>query len=676
MDAAASTPTLRRDIEGLRAVAILLVVAFHAGVPGFGGGFIGVDVFFVLSGYLITGLLIREYEQRGGIRLADFYARRIRRLLPASCAVLIATIIASRIIYSPLEQVGFASTSTMTALYSSNLWFAKAGVDYLAPSVDENPLLHTWSLAVEEQFYVVWPFLILLAMRLQRSRRRVSPGAVIGVAGLISLGLSLWLTRKIQPWAFFGMPTRGWEFAIGGLGALIPASFLADRTRSASLMMFVGLLGTLLSALLITRHTAFPGVAALAPTVATGLVLVAGAALTGGVVKAFLSSAPMRWIGQRSYSWYLWHWPVLVIGAAAIGSPSLGARLGLALASLAAAAITYVVIENPIRYSRGSAQHPRWTIAAAAFATMLVTTGAMTWHGDAKRAYNDPSQRRFFAAAEDGVDLKGCHLSITETRAGKCDFANVSADSTVVLFGDSHALQWFPALQAIASRRGWRLVSLTKSGCPSADVGVFMEHLGRVYTECNEWRRETLQRIVAMRPTMVLIANSSGYFSSLDGSDPDTKTSLVEWGRGLARTIAAITNAGARVTVIHDTPWPGKNIPTCLARAAWRGQRPETECSFSRAGSIDTLGATQERRIARQNPRVSLVDLSDAVCATPICRPTRDSTVLYADRDHLTAHFIRDLTATLADRLEMPEAVDASSSQHPSLNVVHAERRR
>ena len=676
MEAATSTPTLRRDIEGLRAVAILLVVAFHAGVPGFGGGFIGVDVFFVLSGYLITGLLVREYAQRGGIRLADFYARRIRRLLPASCAVLIATIIASRVFYSPLEQVGFASTSTMTALYSSNLWFAKAGIDYLAPSADENPLLHTWSLAVEEQFYVVWPFLILLAMRLQRSRHRVPPAAIIGFAGLISLGLSLWLTRRIQPWAFFGMPTRGWEFAIGGLGALIPASFLENRTRSTSLLMLIGLFGTLVSAVLITRHTPFPGVAALGPTLATAFVLVGGAALTGGAVKAFLSSTPMRWIGQRSYSWYLWHWPVLVIGAAAIGSPSLGVRIALALASLAAAAITYVAIENPIRYSRGSAQHPRWTIAAAAFATIFVTAGAMTWHGDAKRAYDDPSQRRFFAAAEDGVDLKGCHLSITETQAGRCDFGNVSADSTVVLFGDSHALQWFPALQTIASKRGWRLVSLTKSGCPSADVGIFMEHLGRIYTECNEWRRETLQRIVAMRPTMVLIANSSAYFSSLDGSDADMKTSIIEWGRGLARTIAAVTNAGARVTVIHDTPWPGKNIPTCLARAAWRGQSPELVCSFARAGSVDTLGATQERRIARQNPRVSLVDLSDAVCATPICRPTRDSTVLYADRDHLTAHFIRDLTATLADRLEMTEAVDASGSPHPPLNVVHAERRR
>jgi len=185
MGSAESTSTLRLDIEGLRAVAILLVVAFHAGVPGLGGGFIGVDVFFVLSGYLITGLLCREYAQRGKIRLADFYARRIRRLLPASCAVLIVTIIAARVFYSPLEQVGYASTSTMTALYSSNLWFAKSGVDYLAPSADENPLLHTWSLAVEEQFYVVWPFLMLFALRLERGRRRISPAVVLGVAGLL-----------------------------------------------------------------------------------------------------------------------------------------------------------------------------------------------------------------------------------------------------------------------------------------------------------------------------------------------------------------------------------------------------------------------------------------------------------------------------------------------------------
>jgi peptidoglycan/LPS O-acetylase OafA/YrhL len=665
MDPAESTSALRLDIEGLRAVAILLVVAFHAGVPGFGGGYIGVDVFFVLSGYLITGLLRREYANRGRIRLADFYARRIRRLLPASCAVLIATIIAARIFYSPLEQVGFASTSTMTALYSSNLWFAKAGVDYLGPSADENPLLHTWSLAVEEQFYVVWPFLILLALRLERGRRRVSPVAILGIFGLLSFALSLWLTRKVQPWAFFGMPTRGWEFAIGGLGALVPAPFLANRQPVARSMMAVGVLVTLIAGFLIARHTPFPGVAALAPTVATALVLVGGAAATGGWAKALLESAPMRWMGQRSYSWYLWHWPVLVIGAAVIAMPALGTRVALALASLAAAAITYVLIENPVRYYRPSAQHPRLTIAAAAFATAFVAGVAVTWHADAKRAYDDPTQRRFFAAAEDGTDLKGCHLNLAATRAGRCDFANVSADSTVVLFGDSHALQWFPALESLAARRGWRLVSLTKSGCPSVDVAVFIERLDRIYTECNEWRRETLRRIVAMRPTMVLIANSSAYYSTLDGSSSDTKTPVTEWGRGLARTIAAITNAGARVTLIHDTPWPGKNIPTCLARAAWRGQSPESICSFDRARSMDTLAATEERRVAVQNPRVSLVDLSDAVCATPICEPMRDSMVLYADRDHLTAGFSRKLAATLGARLNMADAGVASGSHSP-----------
>jgi len=667
MGSAESTSTLRLDIEGLRAVAILLVVAFHAGVPGLGGGFIGVDVFFVLSGYLITGLLCREYAQRGKIRLADFYARRIRRLLPASCAVLIVTIIAARVFYSPLEQVGYASTSTMTALYSSNLWFAKSGVDYLAPSADENPLLHTWSLAVEEQFYVVWPFLMLFALRLERGRRRISPAVVLGVAGLLSLSLSLWLTRRIQPWAFFGMPTRGWEFAIGGLGALVPASFLASRQRTSRALMAVGLIGTLISALLITQSTPFPGVAALGPTIATGLVLVSGVAVTGGWANALLASAPMRWIGQRSYSWYLWHWPVLVIGAAAIGAPSLPTRVGLALASLAAAAITYVLIENPIRYYRKSAQHPRLTIAAAGAATAFVAAAAVTWHADAKQAHGDPEQRRFVAAAADTVlGLGGCHLTFTATRAGKCDFANVAADSTVVLFGDSHALQWFPAVEAIAATRGWRLVSLTKTGCPSVDVGVFIQRLARMYTECSEWRQEAIRRIVAMRPTMVLIANSSAYVSPLDGSSADTKTPIGEWGEGLARTIAAFTGAGARVTLIHDTPWPGKNIPTCLARAAWRGQSPESTCTFYRAASIDTLAATEERRIALANPRVSVVDLSDAVCATPVCEPMRDSVVLYSDRDHLTAHFSRNLAATLGARLKMSDASAASGSHVPT----------
>jgi peptidoglycan/LPS O-acetylase OafA/YrhL len=641
----------RADIEGLRAVAILLVVAFHAGVPGFSGGFIGVDVFFVLSGYLITGLLRREFAQRGEIRLTEFYARRIRRLLPASCVVLVATIVASRILYSPLEQVGFASTSTTTALYSSNLWFAKSAVDYLASSADENPLLHTWSLAVEEQFYLVWPFLMLFALRLQRRRPWFSLAKVLGAAGLVSLVLSLWLTRKVQPWAFFGMPTRGWEFAIGGLGALVPASYLESRRRGSRWLVAVGLFATVVSGLVITRRTPFPGFAALVPAVATGMALVGGAGAAGGTAVRLLGCAPMRWIGQRSYSWYLWHWPVLVLGIAMLRTPQLTTRVLLALLSLVAAAVTYVFVENPIRYYRPATRHPRFTIAAAAVATLAIATGAWRWHAEAKRANGDPAQRRYFAAAEDGVDLKGCHLGFAETRAGACDFGSVAADSTVVLFGDSHALQWFPALEGIAKRRGWRLVSLTKSGCPSADVAVFIERLDRVYTECNEWRRETLRRIVAMRPAMVLIANSSGYFSTLDGSSAENKTTVTEWGRGLARTIAAVTEAGARVMLIHDTPWPGMNIPTCLARAAWRHENPEAACGFDRARSVDTLASMEERRIAREYSRVSVIDLSDAVCATPVCEPIKDSVILYSDRDHLTAHFVRSLAGILETRL-------------------------
>ena len=261
--------TFRSDIQGLRGLAILLVVCYHAHLSSVSGGFIGVDVFFVLSGFLITGLLFKEFDATGDIRLGEFYARRIRRLLPASAVVLVATVLTAVLILSPLEQLNLASSGVATALYVSNLFFLRQSTDYLASPPEDNPFLHTWSLSVEEQFYLVWPTVILLLIKLTRSRRTcVGAMALIAMASFV---LNVWLTGFAQPWAFFGSPARVWEFAAGGLVAVTPLTLGHGRERLRAISSFVGLAMIVVAAATFDRDTTFPSVAALLPVVGTML---------------------------------------------------------------------------------------------------------------------------------------------------------------------------------------------------------------------------------------------------------------------------------------------------------------------------------------------------------------------------------------------------------------------
>jgi len=326
----------RPDLEGMRGLAILLVVLFHAGVRLFAGGFIGVDVFFVLSGFFITGLLVRELDQTGRIDVPAFYARRALRLIPPLLVVLLVTLGLVMWLYAPIDRAPIAHTARAVSLYSANVHFAQAQRDYFGSG--ENPLLHTWSLAVEEQFYLVWPLLLMaLVAWTQRWRSEPSPlseeGAstgrdrlVIGLAvcGALSLLLSVWMTRVSQQWAFYGMPTRIWEFALGAVLAL-KADAVGSGTSPAlwTMVQVVALLAIAVPVLTYDRITPYPGTAAVWPALGAAALIVAGGhAPESGITRA-LSTRSLRWLGRMSYAWYLWHWPLVGLGAAL--DPGIGA---------------------------------------------------------------------------------------------------------------------------------------------------------------------------------------------------------------------------------------------------------------------------------------------------------------------------------------------------------------
>lgn len=411
-----ATRAYRVDIDGLRAISILLVVAFHAGLAGFEGGYVGVDVFFVISGYLITGLLVRELRERGRISLADFFARRIRRLLPQAALVLLVTLAAGLWLLPPLARVDLLRDAGSAALYVANWRFANQATAYSDAAVTDSLLLHYWSLSVEEQFYVLWPLLVVVVgVLVWRRRPRLLDAALIGVLGVIvvaSLGASLHVTAQHGPEAYYVTHTRLWEMGAGALLALLlPRLTRLPRMLSEGFAV-LGVALIVLAALWYSQATAFPGAAALIPVTGTMLVIVAGSRQQTSASR-LLTAPPMPYLGRLSYAWYLWHWPL--IGLALLFNDRHGAPLttevttALAVAgSLGLAAATHALVENRVRYSAWLRGAPRRSFAFGAAATALpvVAAGAFFAFGDIGDEIHPPGPEPEVAAQADDLDAR------------------------------------------------------------------------------------------------------------------------------------------------------------------------------------------------------------------------------------------------------------------------------
>jgi peptidoglycan/LPS O-acetylase OafA/YrhL len=387
IDQTSTRQGFRPDLEGLRGVAILVVLACHLGLPGAGAGFIGVDIFFVLSGFLITGLLVGELEREGTIRLGAFYLRRARRILPAALLVLAASMVAGQVFLSPLDLPRLAREVAAAGASLANVHFAAEATDYFA-AVDPSPVLHYWSLAVEEQFYLVWPALMLLAARLPRARL----GLAVLTAGVLvgSFALSVWLTTVSGPWAYYSLPTRAWQLAAGALLAIAGSSWIGRGRLAAPMIGWLGV-GTLLAAMgSVGPTTPYPGLAALLPTCGA-LAIIASGSGPGTPGRMLLQRRPLRWLGRISYSLYLWHWPVLVFGSMALGSVAaegdaiadqLPLRLGLGALAVLVAILSWALVEEPFRRGLQGRIGPRRGLSLAATSLAVLIAGSLAM-GDA-----------------------------------------------------------------------------------------------------------------------------------------------------------------------------------------------------------------------------------------------------------------------------------------------------
>ena len=617
-----STTTTRKitQIQGLRALAALLVTLFHA--KWIGGGFIGVDIFYVISGFLITGLLLREIERSSTINFKEFYARRFRRLLPTSFFVLGITAIFAWMLIPGTMRSSLGRDVIAASLYVSNYLFAWWQADYQNLDATPSPLIHYWSLAVEEQFYVVWPLMILLFFSLAKYlRNKLVITYLVGLVTATSFIYSIYLTETSPIWAFYSLPTRAWELGMGALLVLIPPI----KTKR-----FVGLIGLALvlsSAFIFNESTPFPGMNAALPVIGTVL-LIATINSWPPFMNDVANSRLTQWLGEISYPLYLWHWPLLVLPSTFFARPlTVLERLIAIAATILFADLTHRFIEEPYRSKKTL---PILTFKKTAYATSIsVVMGALIMFTNSDSIDISGVKGRVSLAQMKSRPLiydDGCHANYAQTKSGKCEYGQLDSDKVMVLYGDSHAAQWFPALHEIANRSGYKLISLTKSACPSVDVDR-RDQGGFKSSKCKLWRENTIKRIKGIAPD-VLIMSSFQHFAV----PPQFSDRSRWWIAGQEKLFKQVRNSAQNLIYITDTPHPLRDIPACLS------DNPISVCNTSeRSENLSIAGFKR-------------IDPTPWLCSN-VCPAVKDGVVAYRDSSHISVDMSIALIPKLAQAL-------------------------
>lgn len=662
-------PVIRRDVEGLRAVAVLMVLLYHLGLDWIPGGYAGVDVFFVISGFLITGLLIREVESTGTVSLGRFYARRAKRLFPAAGLVLVATVALAICVLPKTRWLETGGDVFAAAAYFINWRLAARSVDYLAEDSLPSFVQHFWSLAVEEQYYLVWPVLLLAglwALRRWLSYRAIAWLAVLTMA-LPSLFWSIHLTFRDSSTAYFVTTTRMWELAIGGAVALIGPRWKSLPPIVANMLGWAGLAAIVCAALFVTRQLPWPGYAAALPTLGAAAVIASGFAATNRGSTFVLSMPILVFIGSISYSLYLWHWPLIAAVQASLGELSVPAMFAVAGVSLLLAWLTLVLLENPIRhspamtnsrYALSSGMNFSLVAALAGVGLMLLVlhqgngqaeqprvAGAAVLaakpRGDSRGAPVDRVDWFVPDAALATKDLPqyaedGCVVRTKGSEPLGCYYGDPNGKITIAMVGDSKIAQWLPAMIKIANKNGWRILFESKNACGFHSA--MLVAYGGNYVECWDWNRAVLKKLLGPnKPDYVITSQVRSFTRGSRGED--LAPALVDWWRQLE-------SAGIEVIAMADNPHPEGNVYECVAQNSGEMTRcafPKTELPGGTAAlwkAAETMGG------------IDRVDLNDAICPTDMCAPVIGNVLIYRQGSHITRTYIETLTPRLEKELK------------------------
>jgi peptidoglycan/LPS O-acetylase OafA/YrhL len=610
-----STPKITQ-IQGLRALAALLVTLFHA--KWISGGFIGVDIFYVISGFLITGLLIREIERTGTINFKEFYARRFKRLLPTSFFVLAVTAVFSWLLIPATMRSSLGRDIIAAGLYVSNYLFAWWQADYQNLDATPSPVIHYWSLAVEEQFYLLWPLLILLFfMVATKLKKKIALTVLVAAVTALSFVFSIYQTETSPIWAFYSLPTRAWELGLGALLVLLPP------IKTKKLVGLLGFIFVIASAFIFNETTAFPGLNAVLPVLGT-VMLIATINSWPPFLNDVANSRLFQWLGEISYPLYLWHWPLLVLPSTYFARPlAVYERIIAIFATIVLADLTHRFIEEPFRKRKilptiVFKQSAAITLVSVLIGTTIIFTSSDRINVSGINGAVSLAQIK----ARPLVYEDGCHANYAETKSDACEYAELDSQKTMVLYGDSHAAQWFPALAEIASRSGYKLVSLTKSACPSVDV-VRSDQGAFKMSRCKKWREDSIQRIMKMKPD-VLVMSSFQYFAQPRQFQDRDKW----WDDGQRKLLAQVKNASPNLIYLTDTPHPARDIPACLTN-----------------NSISECNKT-ERSTNLSISGFEVIDPNSWLCSRT-CPAVKDGVVAYRDASHISV----DIAIALIPRL-------------------------
>jgi len=589
------------QIQGLRALAALLVTIFHARLLP--GGFIGVDIFYVISGYLITGLILREIESTGRLDLPTFYQRRIKRLLPTSVFVLFVTAIVGFFVLPVITRDALGRDLFAAATYISNYLFAWWENDYQNLDATPSPFIHYWSLAVEEQFYVIWPIFLLFLSRY--GKRAIFSG--IAITTFLSLLLSIYQTQTSPIWAFYSLPTRAWELGFGALLLFVPETFWKKR-----FIPWFGVIGILVASFRFDEKTVFPGINALLPVVSTA-VLIGSISKWPRAFNDLSNNRISQWLGAISYPLYLWHWPALVLPSSALGRElRIRERILCIVLTIVLAHFTSKYIEQPIRHKKVSGRKIYLffvgTTVMSLMAGLVITSTSSSM---IKVKGTDYSFNVVDVMQKPAVYGDDCHSNYGENESGECAYGDLNSSTTIVLYGDSHAAQWFPTLLELANERNFKLVSLTKSACPSVDVpradqGAYKN------IDCETWRDKSVARIKQIRPAAVILSNFQ-HFTPPRGYPDENKW----WTDGQKRLLTSLRGSSDHLIYISDTPRPIRDIPNCLA------SRDVKSCN------------TTERTPVKVIKGFETIDPAPWLCSK-YCPAIQDGYVVYRDASHIS----------------------------------------
>lgn len=669
-----SAPTadgFRADIQGLRGIAVLLVVVFHMGIA-LPGGYVGVDVFFVVSGFVIARLLVDELVTTGGIDLRRFYVRRVRRLLPALAGTTVVTLLASIVLLSPTgDQEWAAMTAAAASLFSANLFLYAREGGYFSPAEETNPFLHTWSLSVEEQFYAVLPAVLLLAWLAGRrlaprvDGRLVLAGAVGGASALsllaswyLSHGHSLFGLPGPDRLAFYGSPTRVWEFGAGILLALglplvrrVPAGAAAV---GGAVSGAVGAAALAFSVLRFDHATVFPGVAALVPVAGTALLIAAGT--TSAAVARPLGWRPLAKLGDLSYGWYLWHWPAIVFAKVLWPDDRLAPVLA-GVAALGVAVASYRWVEQPIRHRRDLVGRRAVRLATVCIVVPLAVVGVAAlgarhqWGLDEAVGLRPQDEA---LALQHGCVIESEH-DVPPWPADDCWFRHPGATGTMLVLGDSHAGSLSDGAVAAGRDLGLDVALWARGSCP------LVNRSAPGYDACSTWQSQAVDLVDRLDPTVVVIANRSAAYVHAPGAGSprgpigtgggtattSAAQALAEWGAGLDEVLSELTARAVPVVLMSPVPeYPSGTFggPSLLR------PRPEPptmgldEVHTRRGAVVDV-----ERQVASRHPSVAVFDPVPSLCGERCRAGDDDGRWLYRDNHHLNAIGSARLAVPLAE---------------------------